>query len=420
MFFTDEIEIMEQIEINNNGYEQFYSVLKFLNKLVIVGIGTFEETKMGITNSIRKPVIYNMENNGDTDSRIALINKDISNKKKYTYKPRDVIKFQNNFMLCGYYWDNNEKRDKAFVECYNENMKKIWSIYYKPKRDYFYNFEALVAFSDTEFYSVGCYRHSKNRKQLYPLIVKFDNKGKSLSKINDFNIKKYNSIVLKDVIKNKEKISFAGFTENTKNKFKSYVGSISNKGKNIFDKEIDFNELGDEITVLNNSIINYNEKFKTNSIIEHRINCMLLNKNDNIVITGSITFDNKKHKDVFLLEIDSDSFKILNFLIFGNENNEKIYALLELDEGGYILSGYSHSLKKNKSFGYLVAVDKNLNFIENKIILGDENTCIRSITKFTDEIYTGVGWTNSPSNAKKKNVSDNLLINFKIHQTKSK
>jgi len=102
----------------------------------------------------------------------------------------------------------------------------------------------------------------------------------------------------------------------------------------------------------------------------------------------------KGKSDMWLLRLDKEGNEIWQKNYGGNEA-DRAHTLLQAEDGGFVLGGYSKSYGEGKADIVLIKVDKDGNGIWNQNYGGEENENIESMAATRDGGYVISGWTQS-------------------------
>jgi hypothetical protein len=99
--------------------------------------------------------------------------------------------------------------------------------------------------------------------------------------------------------------------------------------------------------------------------------------------------------DGYIVKVDSQGEIIFSYTYGAENSDEGFRAVAPVDDGGYLLAGYSNSANNGDYDGYLVKIDNHGQQEWSKVYGGIENDEFMDITVSNDGGYLLVGYTNS-------------------------
>jgi len=112
------------------------------------------------------------------------------------------------------------------------------------------------------------------------------------------------------------------------------------------------------------------------------------------IIVGFTESFGAKGKDVYILKLDSDGNPIWQETR-GENADDVAYSVQEVDDGNYIIAGYTTSAELGTSDICVTKIDENGNVLWEKKYGGDKDDVAFSIKQANDGGYVFTGWTNS-------------------------
>jgi len=201
-----------------------------------------------------------------------------------------------------------------------------------------------------------------------------------------------------DVIQTQDKgFLLAGWTDKQKGNTNAWILKLGEKGNLEWEKQYDLSE---------------NDKIY--SIIQ-------LQSGDYIATGCSLT-ENKENPDAWVMCIDKEgNVKWSN--LFGVEQFDRLYSIIETITGNFLLVGYTASIGKGNADGWIVKLNKDGNKEWDKTFGGKEDDRFYSIIQTDDKGYAMIGYTKSKGAGEadiwvlKFNEDDNLQWDKTLQET---
>lgn len=115
---------------------------------------------------------------------------------------------------------------------------------------------------------------------------------------------------------------------------------------------------------------------------------------DGYIISGSTASFGAGNNDIWLIKTDSNGNKLWDYT-FGGSNNDGSHSLQQTADGGYIITGWTHSFGEGNADLWLIKTDSNGKKVWSKTIGGSKHDDGSSIQQTTGGGYIITGWTES-------------------------
>jgi hypothetical protein len=122
--------------------------------------------------------------------------------------------------------------------------------------------------------------------------------------------------------------------------------------------------------------------------------CVIETKDGGYIIVGVTTSLGKDGTDIYLIKTDSLGNRIWE-KTFGGKGNDDGRSVIETNDGGYLITGWTESFGKGRWDVYLIKTDSNGRKIWEKTFGGRKFDCGDSAIETKDGGYLIVGWTES-------------------------
>jgi len=141
-----------------------------------------------------------------------------------------------------------------------------------------------------------------------------------------------------------------------------------------------------------NGIMLWSQAYGRSSLDEGR--CLIQTNDDGYAIAGFTDSYGAGGHDVYLVKTDADGNMQWN-KTYGGPNDDVAWAIVQTDDGGYTLAGYKDSINSAQGDFWLIKTDADGNMIWNKTYGGAGSDHAYSLVKTPEGGYILAGWTDS-------------------------
>jgi hypothetical protein len=122
------------------------------------------------------------------------------------------------------------------------------------------------------------------------------------------------------------------------------------------------------------------------------INSLLQTDDGGYVLVGKTYSFGAGEGDAWIIKLDSEGNKIWD-RIFGGSNNDSAYLLIQTDDGGYAVAGYTFSYSAGRADFWLIKLDSRGNKLWDRTFGGNNEDSVRSLVQTDDGGYVLAGIT---------------------------
>jgi len=112
------------------------------------------------------------------------------------------------------------------------------------------------------------------------------------------------------------------------------------------------------------------------------------------VVAGFTVSEDTGDRDIWIIKLDKEGNKVWD-RTFGGTSEDWANSIIQNKNGDYIVAGWTKSMGAGKTDVWIVKLDKRGNLIWDKTFGGSENDEAHSIIQTEDGGYAVVGWTKS-------------------------
>jgi uncharacterized protein YunC (DUF1805 family) len=121
---------------------------------------------------------------------------------------------------------------------------------------------------------------------------------------------------------------------------------------------------------------------------------VILSDEKNFIIVGETHSKGAGNSDAWVLKLDEEG-NILWEKTYGGEENDGAFSIVETEDHGYIICGYTWSKGKGKNDGWVFKIDHNGKVLWERTFGDNSTDTLFSIIKSKDGEYAAIGRTNS-------------------------
>jgi tetratricopeptide (TPR) repeat protein len=121
---------------------------------------------------------------------------------------------------------------------------------------------------------------------------------------------------------------------------------------------------------------------------------IIQNKNKDYVFTGFTDLVKTSYYNFLIVKLNGSGYKIKENN-FGGNKDERAYSIIQTQDGGYAIAGWTKSKGAGKSDGWVVKLDSEGRLIWDKTFGGTKNDKLLSIIQTSDGNYVLAGYTES-------------------------
>ena len=112
------------------------------------------------------------------------------------------------------------------------------------------------------------------------------------------------------------------------------------------------------------------------------------------VLTGFTVLEDTGDRNFWVIKLDKEGNKVWD-RTFGGTSEDWANSIIQTDDGGYAVAGWTKSMGAGKTDVWIVKLDKRGNLVWDKTFGGSENDEAHSIIQTDDGGYAVAGWTKS-------------------------